>query len=234
MSKKCLVSDGEDLTWVGLAVTITLKHRISQNRKSAFYETRRKSMKKRQKRQEGKKNKFPFSGKSVVTLCWWTCSARRDEKELPRLWNPPVKINILFKLPTEKGRVEMRGGKKKRKEGWKVGEGLRKRHSWEGVGGAVGKTDNCLPCSNSGGQAWLECAQCVGVWESEWCGSTTDRERWEGDYARSVSGKTTWKQRMVHYYGDIISGLNNYVCSMDSLHLLVFSPGRDGILNWWT
>lgn len=46
---------------------------------------------------------------------------------------------------------------------------------------AQGQTDNCLPCSNCGELAQLECARCVGVWELEWRGSTTDGETREAD-----------------------------------------------------
>lgn len=80
-------------------------------------------------RQEGKNN---FLLKSRVTLCWWTCGAHQDEKELPQLWNPPVKINILFKPLSGKGRGEMRESKRERER-----EGARrkrKRHRCGGVG----------------------------------------------------------------------------------------------------
>lgn len=70
-----------------------------------------KKKKKIKNRQEGKNN---FLLKSRVTLCWWTCGAHQDEKELPQLWNPPVKINILFKPLSGKGRGEMRESKRER------------------------------------------------------------------------------------------------------------------------
>lgn len=121
---KWLASDGEsisELTWIRMAVTITLKRCFSQSH--VFFETRQK----REKREKaGRKKQLPFL-KSRVTLCWWTCSAHQDEKEVPQLWNPPVKINILFKLLSEKGRGKMRV-----RERWKGRErrGKRKRHRW--------------------------------------------------------------------------------------------------------
>lgn len=193
-----------DMSWVSGNNHLEAPH-FPESKVCFLWDETEKHEKKRQKRQEGKKNKFPFLGKSVVTLCWWTCSAHRDEKELPRLWNPPVKINILFKLPTEKGRVEMRGGEKKRREGWKVGEGRRKRHSWEGVGGAVGKTDNCLPCSNSGGPARLECAHCVGVWE---CGSQSGvrQPQTEGEMRGRLCSFCQWESHMKATNGTLLWG----------------------------
>lgn len=125
---KWLASDGEsisELTWIRMAVTITLKRCFSQSH--VFFETRQR----RERREKaGRKKQLPFL-KSRVTLCWWTCSAHQDEKEVPQLWNPPVKINILFKLLSEKGRGKMREQKRDGKEGR---EGERERD----IGGGGG------------------------------------------------------------------------------------------------
>lgn len=84
-----------------------------------FFKTRQKKAQRERKRGEGskkidRKEKTTSFLKSRVTLCWWTCGAHQDEKELPRLWNSPVKINILFKPLSGKGRGKMRESERER------------------------------------------------------------------------------------------------------------------------
>lgn len=125
------------LSWIRVEDTITLNHCFSQSLMSCvFFEMRQKEKREvknkkiKKNRQEGKNN---FLLKSRVTLCWWTCGAHQDEKELPQLWNPPVKINILFKPLSGKGRGEMRESKRERER--KRARRKRKRHRCGGGGG---------------------------------------------------------------------------------------------------
>lgn len=140
---KWLAPDGKcvsHLSWIWMAVTITLKCLLfpESHVLCLFWdetEDTEKAEREREKREVKKKKKIDRKEKTTsflksrVTLCWWTCGAHQDEKELPRLWNPPVKINILFKPLSGKGRGKMRESKKERERKGERGK-ERKRHRW--------------------------------------------------------------------------------------------------------